>query len=270
MHAKHVCVGGVWATHPTHFRVARTVTDTPQMFIPNPYGRENQLDGFKIVKVDAGRAVLDIESPRKGKEPSYPADGESSQARKIGDNFIVANPGIEGGTFHCTADPSSLVGRTIDSTERLPWRDGAPRKVAPKSGDQMVIVWHLRGGGMLYPCADVGATSPAGAAEVFMEDNGSMWPLLTHKNAADLAAEKRQQAADLAGRKCACGSFKTPGQADGLCNACRSKKRARSEPAVDHRPSTVHRAATKCPTCGKDLSELGPLRTERHVKKCQN
>ena len=53
------------------------------------------------------------------------------------------------------------------------------------------------------------------------------WPAHTFKSVGALADERdikrRQDAADLAARKCACGNFKTPGHVDGLCNACRSK-----------------------------------------------
>lgn len=225
------------------------------------YRGEDQLDGFKITKVDAGSTMIHVQCPRKA------ADYDDDNFIYVGD---VGDP-IAGGRFQCTGS-KALVGQTIVHTVRLPWRGGSPcSNAAPKSGDQMVIVWHLCGGGILYPCAeDPGGTRrPAGAAEVFMEDNGSEWPLTTFKTAADVAAEKRQKAAELLNRKCGCGNFKTPGHADGLCNSCRSKKRARDDDVgEDSRPSKDPRADSKCPHCGKDLSELGPLRTERHVKKC--
>lgn len=151
---------------------------------------------------------------------------------------------------------------------------------AAKSGERMGVAFVLSGGGTVFPTRDRAGQEPIGCM-LMCEDGEDVtdvdWPAHTFKSVGALADERdikrRQDAADLAARKCACGNFKTPGHVDGLCNACRSKAApSPSTSAASKRkcaePENPFDNVNVCPHCSKDLSALGPLRTERHITRC--
>ena len=135
------------------------------------------------------------------------------------------------------------------------------------------------------------------------DDWGSAWPVFQYKDRTEEADRRRQKKAELAARKCACGNFKTPGKADGLCNSCRGaavavestskpasatragqttstfaterkkgikRPRAGSDDEAASSEHDIKEGGTpfECPTCGKDLLRLGAYRRERHLEKC--
>ena len=117
----------------------------------------------------------------------------------------------------------SAVGKKISSTQRLAWRGGKPSQhEKPVSGDQLVVVWMLEGGGMVVPVADAAGSRPLPAIEVW-EEYGTEWDLEIFRTPGEQRAAAAARVRAVAESKCACGNHKTPGHADGLCHACRTK-----------------------------------------------
>ena len=103
------------------------------------------------------------------------------------------------------------------------------------------------------------------------EELGSQWPIVRYRDVNDRAADARTAVFAAEARMCrnTCGNYKTHGMEDGLCNSCRGGP-STSQPASKKR-SRVEEEDTSpklCPRCGKNLAEMGPLRTERHARNC--
>ena len=138
----------------------------------------------------------------------------------------------------------NAAGQRIVRTSWAVFRNGTPDLGArPAPGDVLCTVWHLDGGGYIYPPAGKDDPSwPADIMTTWWDDCGAEF----EGYQIPTAATRRADAAAAAARRCACGNFKTPGHDN--CNACRS--------AVRRPAATAPSPKRRKPAPGEEVFDL--------------
>ena len=224
---------------------------------------DDQMNGTTISSVEPGRSATratqlhttgganrapeyeEISGMTEGPSPSMCSAGEYADGGDGSDAGLML-----GGGATC----ANAAGQQIVRTSWAVYRSGAPQLGArPAPGDTLCAVWHLSGGGYVYPAPSAeDPRSPASITTTWYDDNGAEFDGYVIPTPA-----MRRDAAEAArARRCACGNFKTPGHDS--CNACRSGPRRPAAPAPSPRRPAAPEPSPKRrkPAPGEEVLDL--------------